>query len=213
MVNEKTHQQGPLIPLFGGLALLLLLAGCAPQGGPSPTATTTPAVTSAPTPTQEPRALQSTWLEVDETHRFWVELQKTDEPSPITEAFIDNGSTFDGLRVNIYAGQTEPEPIQSFLTGYNCRPGSLEFSIGDWNFDGYNDLAFTNVVIGSRCHACDFYIWDPDTRQLVHDPYGLGELNYPELHSESQVVTSLFPITGGSETYRHYRYEDGWLFP
>lgn len=203
--------------LFPALLLAVILTACAhtqppiPTATPEPTPTATATPTPTPTPTSEPRALQSAWLEVDKNHRFWVELQKTDEPSPITEAFIHNGSTYDGLRVNIYADQDEPEPIQSFLSGYNCHPRSLEFSIGDWNFDGYNDLAFTNAVIGSRCYACDFYIWDPDTRQLVHDPYGLGDLNYPELYPESQVITSLFPINGGSETYRHYRYEDGKL--
>ncbi len=185
--------------------LLLCLAACARSPGTAPTDTPTPV------PTVDPSPLQATWLEVDEAHRFWVELNETDEPSPITEAPIDNGSTYTGLRVDIYEGQEDARPIQSFLTGYNCHPASMQFSLSDWDFDGHIDLAFTNAVIGSRYYGMDFYLWDPEAQAFIPDPYGLGELNYPTLYPEEQVITDLWPITGGSETYRHYHYEDGKL--
>lgn len=185
--------------------LLLCLAACAR----SPE--TAPADPPTPVPTVDPSPLQATWLKVDEAHRFWVELNETDEPSPITEAPIHNGSTYTGLRVDIYEGQEDARPIQSFLTGYNCRRASLQFSLSDWDLDGHIDLAFTNAVIGSRYHGMDFYLWDPEAQAFIPDPYGLCELNYPELYPEEQVITSLWPITGGSETYRHYRYEAGKL--
>lgn len=183
------------------LLLTLLLAGCDHTPQPSPT----------PAPTDNARVLQTTWLKVDADHHFWVTLQETDEPSPITEAPVDNGSTFAGLRVNLYRNLKDAEPVQSFLTGYNCLPLSLKFHVGDWDFDGYPDLSFTNVVIGSRYNSQDFYLWDPETKLFIPDPYGLNKLNYPEHHQDDQVITSRWPIPGGSETYRHYRYEAGEL--
>jgi len=113
--------------------------------------------------------------------------------------------------VDIYGAPEDEAPVQTFLTGYNCLPDSLAFSPGDWNFDGHNDLSFTNLVIGSRCHGQIFYLWDPHAERFVPDPYGLNELNWPELLPWGQVITSLWPITGGSETYRHYRYLDSRL--
>lgn len=198
------------VPL--ALALAFVLGGCGPHSEPAPSPEPSPALTVTPTPDLTSRTLQATWLEVDEDRRFWVELRETDEPSPITDPpFVDNGSAYIGLRVDIYNSQEDREPVQSFLTGYDCEPGSLAFSPGDWDFDGYNDLAFTNTVVGSRCSACDFYLWDPGAEQFIPDPYGLNELNYPNFYPKDQVITSFYPITGDSETYRHYRYEDGEL--
>lgn len=204
--------------LLSAVLSAVLVSACArapePLPSPSPTATAAPSQTptASPAPTPHPRTLQATWLEVDDTHRFWVELKETDEPSPITKnAFLDNGSTYTGLRVDIYERPEDEEPVQSFLTGYNCRRASLGFDFRDWNFDGYTDLAFKNLVIGSRCRGLDFYLWDPEAQVFVPDPYGLNTLNHPELHPEEQVITSLWPINGGSETYRHYRYRDGKL--
>lgn len=194
--------------LLSAVLSAVLVSACARAPEPLPS----PSPTASPTPTPHPRTLQATWLEVDDTHRFWVELKETDEPSPITKnAFLDNGSTYTGLRVDIYERPEDEEPVQSFLTGYNCRRASLGFDFRDWNFDGYTDLAFKNLVIGSRCRGLDFYLWDPEAQVFVPDPYGLNTLNHPELHPEEQVITSLWPINGGSETYRHYRYRDGKL--
>ena len=207
--------------LCSAIALALLLTACAqaprpsPMPSPSEVATTTPspAPTPSPEPTPYPRILQATWLEVDDSHRFWVEFKETDEPSPITENPVLGGSgRYIGLRVNFC--ETEVTwPEQSFLEGYDCQPYQLSFSAGDWNFDGYTDLAFTNMAAGFRYHTSAFYFWDPETEQFVRDPYGLGQLNNPWRNPETQTIGSFETAAGGSEWYDFYHFQDGELRP
>lgn len=192
--------------LLPALLLTLLLTGCDHTPEPSPT----------PVPTDNARILQATWLEVDADHRFWVTLQETDEPSPISENPFGLECEYTGLRVNFCdteAGLAPSDPIRSFLDGYSCQPYELAFAIGDWNFDGYTDLAFTNLSAGPRYHTNSFYLWDPETEQFIHDPDGLSKLNNPYLHSDEQVITAFSSAAGGSDWYDYYRYQDGALCP
>ena len=207
--------------LLPAMLLAVLVGACvrAPESLPSPgpTATAAPSPTPAPSlePTPHPRTLQATWLEVDDSHRFWVELKETDEPSPITENPVLGWSGgYIGLRVNFCKSEVlDVFPEQSFLEGYNCEPYQLSFFAEDWNFDGYTDLAFTNMAAGFRYHTFAFYFWDPETEQFVRDPYGLGELNNPWRDSETQTIGSFETAAGGSEWYGYYRFQNGELLP
>lgn len=201
------------------LAFVLLLAACRPTPAPTPTSTSTPTATPTPTPspspTFEPLVLQAQWLEVDGDHRFWVTLETTEEPSPITEnPFFGGEGRYQGLRVNFneceLVGLT---PVYSFLEGYDCQPYELEFFSGDWNFDGYTDLVFQNTCAGFRYHSFAFYLWDPETEQFRQNPDGLAALNNPVLHPEERVITSFSSAAGGFEWYDYYRYEGGKLTP
>lgn len=207
--------------LLLALALALLLTACAPQPAPTPTptlspkATPTPTPTSTPTSTPEPLIFQAQWLEVDDDHRFWVALEETQEPSPITDnpLFSNGDFHYDGLRVNFYENGLHIDPVYSFLEGYDCQPYELEFFPGDWNFDGHTDLAFRNMSYGFRYQTYAFYLWDPEAEQFRQNPDGLAALNNPALHPEEEVITSFSSAAGGSDWYEYYRYEDGKLTP
>lgn len=201
------------------MLLTVLVSACVrapeplPSPGPTATAAPSPTPTASLEPTPHPRTLQATWLEVDDSHRFWVELKETDEPSPITENPVLGGSGgYSGLRVDFFETEvTSPE--QSFLEGYDCEPYQLSFFAEDWNFDGYTDLAFTNMAAGFRYHTFAFYFWDPETEQFVRDPYGLGELNNPWRDPETQTIGSFETAAGGYEWYNRYHFQDGELLP
>lgn len=205
--------------IFLALAFVLLFAGCCSQPVPAPTPTPSPTPaptpTPSPSPTFEPRVLQAEWLEVDDEHRFWVTLEETQEPSPITEDPFSGGEgRYQGLRVNFNECElVGPTPVYSFLEGYHCQPYELEFYIGDWNFDGYTDLAFYNAYAGFRYHTLAFYLWDPEAETFRQNPDGLDMLNNPTLHPEEQVITSYSSAAGGSDWYEYYRYENGVLTP
>lgn len=209
--------------LFPALLLAVILTACAHTQPPIPTATPEPTPTATATPSPSPtteatfvsRTLQATWLEVDETHRFFVRLNETTEPSPITENPVLGGTgRYAGLRVDFCDTEvTWPEQGFSFLEGYDCEPYQLSFFAGDWNFDGYNDLSFYNMTAGFRYHTAAFYFWDPEIEQFVRDPYSLGELNNPAHHPETQTITSFSSAAGGSDWYDYYHFQDGELLP
>lgn len=200
-------------------AFALLLAACCPQPAPAPTPTPTPTPTAtpspSPTPAFEPRILQAQWLEVDDSHHFWVALEETQEPAPITKDPLlpEGNANCTGLRVNFYENEMAFDPVYSFLEGYNCQPYQLEFFSSDWNFDGYTDLAFRNMSYGFRYQSYAFYLWDPETETFRQNPDGLNELNNPALHPEEGVITSFSSAAGGFEWYDYYRYEGGKLTP
>lgn len=200
-------------------AFALLLSACCPQPAPAPTPTPTPTPTAtpspSPTPAFEPRILQAQWLEVDDSHHFWVALEETQEPAPITKDPLlpEGNADCTGLRVNFYENEMAFDPVYSFLEGYNCQPYQLEFFSSDWNFDGYTDLAFRNMSYGFRYQSYAFYLWDPETETFRQNPDGLNELNNPALHPQEGSITSFSSAAGGSDWYDYYRYEDGKLTP
>lgn len=113
------------------------------------------------------------------------------------------------LTLSFYEGESR-NPLQVIETDVGVWPQSFELCVEDIDFDGYMDFYYLYSQ-GTHNRYYSYYVWDKETEQFIHDPYGLGELENPSFDHEMNAVESWYrtSIWGGSFSW--YRYIDGEL--
>lgn len=116
------------------------------------------------------------------------------------------------LEITKEPGSTIVQTIEAGDWGMVTSASELEDNLltpGDANFDGYEDLQImSNCGATGNC-AYYFYIYDPSTKQFVHNEFLSNNLCSPEFHEDTKQITTHSNGSVSDWENDTYQYADG----